>query len=181
MLGKRYYRFIPMLVAAWLFWMGITDLLTLWPEDTKRIQGQRSSQRSPLLDLLGSESQRLEFKQGIAADSGLQVHGMIPGSGASVAKAARGAGGPFRLVGGAEQAKNTRSAGWRPPPPPPSRRFVLKGTVGTEVATVGLASGRSVIVRVGDRVDSAEVLQINPGRIVLRDRAGRFELVRDAK
>jgi hypothetical protein len=61
--------------------------------------------------------------------------------------------------------------------PPPPRRFQLKGTVGTNVATITDGAGRKRIVKVGDAVDSAEVISIEPNKVILKDRAGKFELL----
>lgn len=60
---------------------------------------------------------------------------------------------------------------------PPPRNFVLKGTVGDNVATISDNSGRGRIVKAGDRIDSAEVVAIEPDKVILRDRAGKFELL----
>jgi hypothetical protein len=60
---------------------------------------------------------------------------------------------------------------------PPPRRYVLKGTVGINVATIANNSGQKLIVKVGDRVDSAEVISIEMNKVVLKDRAGKFELL----
>ncbi len=59
---------------------------------------------------------------------------------------------------------------------PPPRRYVLKGTVGRDVATIANHLGQKLIVKAGDRIDSAEVVSIEPNRVVLKDRAGKFEL-----
>jgi hypothetical protein len=61
--------------------------------------------------------------------------------------------------------------------PPPPRRFQLKGTVGRNVATILDGSGRKQILKVGDTIDSAEVIAIEPNKVTLKDRAGRFELL----
>ena len=62
---------------------------------------------------------------------------------------------------------------------PPARGFVLKGTVGNNVATIANNSGQKQIVKVGDRIDSAEVVSIEANKVVLKDRGGRFELLND--
>lgn len=59
---------------------------------------------------------------------------------------------------------------------PPPRRYVLKGTVGRDVATIANAAGQRIIVKAGDQIDSAEVISIEPNRVILKDRAGKFEL-----
>lgn len=60
---------------------------------------------------------------------------------------------------------------------PPVRGYILRGTVGSDVATITNRAGQKVIVKVGDRVDSAEVLAIEPNRVLLKDRAGKFEIL----
>jgi hypothetical protein len=44
------------------------------------------------------------------------------------------------------------------------------------VATIANAAGQRVIVKAGDQIDSAEVISIEPNRVIMKDRAGRFEL-----
>jgi hypothetical protein len=48
--------------------------------------------------------------------------------------------------------------------------------VGRDVATIANHAGQKMIVKAGDRIDSAEVVSIEPNRVVLKDRAGKFEL-----
>ena len=60
---------------------------------------------------------------------------------------------------------------------PPPRRYVLKGTVGTNVATITNNAGQKEIVKVGDSIDSAEVVSIETNKVVLKDRSGKFELL----
>lgn len=60
---------------------------------------------------------------------------------------------------------------------PPLRQFVLRGTVGDQVATITNNSGQKQIVKVGERIDSAEIVSIEPNKVVLRDRAGKFDLI----
>ncbi|HLP41217.1 MAG TPA: hypothetical protein VK465_06895, partial [Fibrobacteria bacterium] len=68
-----------------------------------------------------------------------------------------------------------RSGGMHVPPPP--RNYHLKGTVGNRVATLVNLAGVRMIVKLGERVDSAEVVSIEPNKVILKDRAGRFELL----
>lgn len=60
---------------------------------------------------------------------------------------------------------------------PPPRRYVLRGTVGNNVATITNGAGLKQIVKVGDRIDSAEVVSIEANKVVMKDRAGKFELL----
>jgi hypothetical protein len=64
-----------------------------------------------------------------------------------------------------------------PKAPPPPRRYTLKGTVGTDVATVTNNAGVKRIVKVGDLIDSAEVVSIETNRVTLKDRGGKFDLL----
>jgi hypothetical protein len=59
---------------------------------------------------------------------------------------------------------------------PPPRHYVLKGTVGNDVATITNSAGQKMIVKAGDQIDSAEVISIGPNRVTLKDRAGKFDL-----
>ena len=61
-------------------------------------------------------------------------------------------------------------------PAPPPRNYVLKGTVGSSVATIANNAGTKLIVKVGDAVDSAVVVSIEPNKVVLKDRGGKFDL-----
>ncbi len=83
---------------------------------------------------------------------------------------------PFRAI------RQPRPAGPSPTAPkvdPPPRRYVLKGTVGSNVATITNNSGQKIIVKVGDPIDSAEVVSIEANKVVLKDRGGRFELLNE--
>ena len=83
---------------------------------------------------------------------------------------------PFRAI------HQPRPAGQSPAAPkaePPPRRYVLKGTVGSNVATITNNSGQKQIVKVGDSIDSAEVVSIEANKVVLKDRGGRFELLNE--
>lgn len=54
--------------------------------------------------------------------------------------------------------------------------LILKGTVGGKVATLITADGVKNLVRLGQTIDSAEVIRIMPGKVILRDRHGTFEV-----
>ncbi len=83
---------------------------------------------------------------------------------------------PFRYPN-ATGTTSIRSS--RPPQPPPPRGYVLHGTVGQHVATISDNAGVKRIVSVGDKLDSAVVEAIEGETVILRDRAGRFELGRE--
>lgn len=54
--------------------------------------------------------------------------------------------------------------------------IILKGTVGTQAATLVNARGEKSILREGDYFDSILVLKIQPGHVTLRDSHGTFEI-----
>jgi hypothetical protein len=80
---------------------------------------------------------------------------------------------PFRPI--REPAAVAVSGALRIEPPP--RRYVLRGTVGDQVATITNNAGQKQIVKTGERIDSAEVVSIETNKVVLRDRAGKFDLL----
>ncbi|MEO7426410.1 MAG: hypothetical protein ABI036_14575 [Fibrobacteria bacterium] len=80
---------------------------------------------------------------------------------------------PFRSIHAPRPAGSSQAVKMEPPP----RRFGLKGTVGTNVATLTNNAGQRQIVKVGDWIDSAEVVSIEANKVILKDRAGRFELL----
>jgi hypothetical protein len=82
---------------------------------------------------------------------------------------------PFRPIHAPRPSGSSAASGVRVEPPP--RRYVLKGTVGSDVATITNHGGQRLIVKAGDAIDSAEVVSIEPNKVVLKDRAGRFELL----
>ena len=84
---------------------------------------------------------------------------------------------PFRPIHGPNFAAEHAQSG--PKIEPPARKYVLKGTVGFEVATIADHTGRKLIVKVGDGVDSAVVVSIEPNKVILKDRAGKFELLQE--
>ncbi|GEM_PF-2158246 len=84
---------------------------------------------------------------------------------------------PSRPIHGPNFSAEHAKAG--PKIEPPLRKFVLKGTVGNEVATISDHTGRKLIVKVGDGVDSAVVLSIEANKVILKDRAGKFELLQE--
>lgn len=83
---------------------------------------------------------------------------------------------PFRS---ARPIRITSSPSSRPKPNPPLRKFILRGTVGSDVATITDQTGHKRIVKIGDAIDSAEVVSIEPNKVVLKDRAGKFELIQE--
>ncbi len=80
---------------------------------------------------------------------------------------------PFQEIHIAEKPANYVHT---PAAPPPPRHYVLKGTVGNNVASITNNSGQKKILREGNVIDSAQVISISPNRVILKDRAGTFEL-----
>jgi hypothetical protein len=141
----------PALPAALILYWGASDFAARYPQPRER-RAERLSGSGP--DSL------LAFARALAADT--------------AAPAAEPAN-PFRPIHpGKSQAGASAAALVRMEPPP--RRYVLKGTVGRDVATIANNAGQKMIVKAGDRIDSAEVVSIEPNRVILKDRAGKFEL-----
>ncbi len=60
--------------------------------------------------------------------------------------------------------------------PPPARKWKLKGTAGDAVATVLDSIGTKHLLRAGDSLGGARVLEVHANRVLMRDAAGSFEL-----
>lgn len=60
--------------------------------------------------------------------------------------------------------------------PAPSRPWKVTGLVGRRAAVLVRPDGRSMVVKVGERLDSATVVGISPEGVELQDRSGRFLL-----
>jgi precorrin-6B methylase 1 len=54
--------------------------------------------------------------------------------------------------------------------------IILKGTVGNQAATLINSQGNKSILRIGEYLDSILVVNIQPGRVTLRDSHGTFEI-----
>lgn len=119
-----------------------------------------------------SDSRRPD--SGLQSDSSAGPDSGLRESGGPAAGAASRAPNPFRL---AERPKPRSAAVVRAPaPPPPPRLYRLQGTVGSDVAILTDNQGRRHLLRRGETLDSAEVVEIGPNRVRLRDRAGTFEV-----
>jgi hypothetical protein len=64
----------------------------------------------------------------------------------------------------------------RPPAAPPSRNWKLKGMAGNSVATLIDSVGIKHLIRVGDSLGGARLLEVHSNRVLMQDAAGRFEL-----
>ena len=79
---------------------------------------------------------------------------------------------PFRPIHAAKAEGHANAVAIHVEPPP--RNYVLKGTVGRDVATITNRAGQKMIVKACDTIDSAEVISIEPNHVVLKDRAGKL-------
>lgn len=152
----------PALPAAAIMYLGGASFVEKYPRAAERRAERHNGSAEP-------DSLMSFIKSGTAVALG--------GDSVSGPSAAKGAGGnPFRPMHAPRPARQSGSYVKAEPPP---RRFVLKGTVGRKVATITDNSGQKLIVKVGDRIDSAEVVSIETNKVVLKDRAGRFELLNE--
>jgi len=60
--------------------------------------------------------------------------------------------------------------------PAPVRKYRLRGITNEKTAILVDEAGQSVIVQVGDKIDSAVVIGISSGKVKLKDRSGTFEI-----
>ena len=155
-------RWWPALPALAILYVGGTSFAEKYPRASERRAERRGGTAEPDSLLAFVRSGSVET---IAKDSTVR---------ASVN--AETGGNPFRPI---HQPRPAGHPGSYVKADPPPRRFVLKGTVGSNVATIANNSGQKQIVKVGDRIDSAEVVSIEANKVVLKDRAGRFELLNE--
>lgn len=144
-------RWWPALPAALILYWGGSDFVARYPQAQSR-PAERLSRGGP--DSL------LAIARGFAADTAQSP--AAPGDN------------PFRPIHAPKTKGSGALAAVHLEPPP--RKYVLKGTVGRDVATIANGAGQRVIVKAGDQIDSAEVISIEPNRVIMKDRAGKFEL-----
>jgi hypothetical protein len=147
-MSQRLRQWWPALPAALVLYWGLSDFAERYPRASERT-AERLGAAAP--DSL------LAFARRAAADT------TPPAASEN----------PFRPIHPPKAAAASQGVVHLEPPP---RKYVLKGTVGSDVATIANNSGQKMIVKAGDRIESAEVVSIEPNRVVLKDRAGRFEL-----
>lgn len=82
---------------------------------------------------------------------------------------------PFALAT-APPATSTVVPGARAQGPAPTRPWKVTGLVGRRAAVLVLPDGQSVVVSVGQTLDSARVVGISGAGVELEDRGGRFLL-----
>lgn len=154
---ERLLQWWPALPALVILYLGGTSFVEKYPRALEKRMERKggSAQPDSLLALV-----KLASNEGAARDSGA----IDPGDN------------PFRPI---HQPRPAGTSGSFAKAEPPPRRFILKGTVGSNVATIANNSGLKQIVKVGDRIDSAEVVSIEANKVVLKDRGGRFELLNE--
>jgi hypothetical protein len=145
---RRWWPALP--AALILYWVG-SDFIARYPREQVRSAERLSS---------GGPDSLLAFARAFAADTA-RPSAAAPGN-------------PFRPIHAPKAEGRTAATAMHTEPPP--RKYVLKGTVGRDVATIANSAGQKMIVKAGDRIDSAEVISIEPNHVVLKDRAGKFDL-----
>lgn len=153
-------RWWPALPALTILWFGGVSFVGKYPRMAHGPKGRAATHQ-------GSDSLLVGFRRELAEDK-------ASSAGDTLAAAARSEN-PFRPIRAPRPAGEPRPGGMSVPPPP--RNYHLKGTVGTNVATITNNSGQKLILKVGDPVDSATVVSIETNKVVLKDRAGKFELL----
>jgi len=144
-------RWWPALPAALILYWGGADFVDRYPQT----QGRPAERLSR-----GAPDSLLAIARGFAADTAQATAAPVEN--------------PFRPIHAPKPKGPGGLAAVHLEPPP--RKYVLKGTVGRDVATIANAAGQRVIVKAGDQIDSAEVISIEPNRVIMKDRAGKFEL-----
>ena len=142
----------PAFPAALILYWGASDFIDRYPRAVERPAERLAG---------GGPDSLLAFARAFAADT--------------VPPQASNPDNPFRPIHPPKPVAAPGGPGMVRTEPPP-RKYVLRGTVGRDVATIANNSGQKMIVKAGDRIDSAEVVSIEPNRVVLKDRAGKFEL-----
>lgn len=155
-------RLWPALPAMAILYVGGTSFVEKYPRAAERRAERRGGSAEP-------DSLLAFIRSGPPAST-------VGDSRAGAPQKAESGSNPFRPL---HPRRPTAQSGSYAKADPPDRRFVLKGTVGNNVATIANHSGQKLIVKVGDRVDSAEVVSIEANKVVLKDRAGRFELLNE--
>jgi hypothetical protein len=149
---RRLLDWWPALPAALILYLGLGSFIEKYPDFSDR--------RHSRADFAGGPDTLLALARAAGTASEAATHSGTRDN-------------PFR-TGAAIPGKGH---GRRPPAPPPPRHYLLRGTVGSGVATIINAAGQKLILKVGDAVDSAVVISIAPNSVVLKDRGGTFELM----
>ncbi len=179
-MSRGIFHWWPLAPAMLVLYLGGASFIENFPRASHRSQdqGSRTSGPDSLLAFI-----RLGIKSDSAAAFDSTTHPEakpVPDSSGKV-KVVRvqnpNRENPFRPARGPNYAADHAATG--PRVEPPLRKYVLKGTVGNEVATISDHTGRKLIVKVGEGVDSAVVLSIESNKVILKDRAGKFELIQE--
>lgn len=155
---SRLSRLLPALPALAILWYSGVSFLEKYPKSSAGMRSRTEATHGPD-SLLALFRQEMSEETAAPADSA-----------SSPARQEN----PFRPVRPHRPRAEKVAGAMRLPPP--ARDFHLKGTVGRKVATIVTDRGRKHIVKAGDKVDSAEIVSIEPNKVVLKDRAGRFEI-----
>lgn len=157
-MSEGFRRWWPALPAALILYLAGQSFLEKYPRPPKR-----NADRSPGATVPDSLSAFIR-RAGEMAAAGETPAAPDPKAGSE---------NPFRPI----QSHRPEAKGQAVRMEPPPRNFLLKGTVGNNVATIANNAGIKQIVKVGDRIDSAEVVSIETDKVVLKDRGGRFDLL----
>lgn len=157
-----------LLPTALVLYLGSASFVERYPTTAPKTLNRYSNQSGPdsLLAFLDRVHRSKSLKHSVTS--------ILKDSGASVSPNRVS---PFRPVHAPSLSANHAPVG--PKADPPWRKFVLKGMVGNTVATITDRLGKKVIVKVGENVDSATVISIEPNKVVLKDRAGKFDLLQE--
>lgn len=149
----KLWQWWPALPACLILYLGAASFVEKYPQETER-HAERSAQGNRPDSLLAYVRRSFDAPAP-AGDSSRDFEN------------------PFRPIHTPKPEGQVQAVKLDPPP----RRYVLKGTVGNNVATITNNAGLRQIVKVGDPIDSAEVVSIETNKVILKDRAGKFELI----
>ena len=155
---EKILQYWPILPALLIVYLGGSSFIDKYPGTPERREDRIAGLGSPDSLLAYARAGMVREAAETASDTAGDVE----------------SGNPFRPIKAPRPSGGGAPAAQVEPPP---RRYVLKGTVGTNVATIANNSGQKLIVKVGDRIDSAEVLSIEMNKVILKDRGGKFELL----
>jgi hypothetical protein len=151
----RFWHWWPALPAGLILYLGGSSFMEKYPHIA-----ERSADR--FVGAGGPDSLLAYVRLGFNASATRAEDSSVP------------ADNPFRPIRSPRTESQAHAAVKLDPPP---RHYVLKGTVGTNVATITNNAGMKLIVKVGDGIDSAEVVSIETNKVILKDRGGKFELI----
>lgn len=163
-MNRSLWHWWPLAPALVVLYLGMNSFMEKYPQQAQRSLKANSHLYAPdsMLILIRQAKSRdsLNRNQALKATDSLQEIRS-----------------PFRPVRNPSQVANRGTVG--PKIDPPWRNYILKGTVGNSVATIIDRNEKKIIVKVGELVDSATVMAIESNRVILKDRAGKFELLQE--